>query len=255
MTTLADVVQPLSVCMATYNGAAYVRDQLESIVSQLEPDDEVVIVDDASRDGTVEVINSIGDPRIRVVQRQVNRGYVAAFEQAIEMATRDLVLLADQDDIWLAGRVALMRSALLDCAVVAGNLVTLGGPDRITGPWGQDSWRLRSSDSGRTWRNRLAILAGNRPYYGSAMGLNREALRIAIPFPNLPESHDLWIALCGIQLRSMRHLDQPVTARRFHGTNQTPARPRAPLVVLRARLRLLRLIGEARRRASSRATQ
>lgn len=238
--------------MATHNGSSYVLAQLASILEQLEPDDEVVVVDDASTDDTVNLITSVEDPRVRLEALPVNVGYVAAFERALTSARHDLFLLADQDDEWEPNRVQAMRVALAERAVVAGNLSTLNGPATIPGPYGQRSWRLRAGDSQRHRRNVLGILAGNRPYFGSAMGLTRQAAAIALPFPGIRESHDLWIAICGNELRSIRHLDQNVTARRYHDNNQTPERPRALPVVLRSRATLIRLIGEARRRVSDR---
>lgn len=232
----------LSVCMATYNGSQHITAQIHSILPQLREDDELIVVDDASSDNTADLVDTIDDPRIRLIRGSRNVGYVAAFERALKEATHDLFLLSDQDDVWTPGRVTLMRHALHSSAVVAGNLVTLDGPGSITGPYGQRSWRLRSRDSTRTWSNTFGILVGNRPYYGSAMGLRRDALELALPFPDLQESHDLWLALCGIHLHSIQHLDEPVTARRFHESNQTPQRPRAIPVVIKSRLRLFRQV-------------
>jgi len=231
----------ISVCMATYNGAAYVEEQLVSILEQLGPHDEVVVVDDASKDATADVVAGIGDPRVRLERASVNRGYVRAFEATLRLAKGRYVFLSDQDDVWLPGRVDAMRKALEENAVVATNLTTLGGDDAIVGPFGQPDWRLHAADSGRPCRNVLGILAGNRPYYGCAMAVRRDALDLALPFPAfLDESHDLWLALVGNLSRSMRHLEVRSIARRLHSENQTPNRPRGPLTVLRSRLMLLR---------------
>jgi len=231
----------VSVCMATYNGARYVAAQLTSILDQLGADDEVVVVDDASTDDTVERLRELGDPRIRVVEAPHNRGYVATFAQALGLASRDVVLLADQDDVWVAGRVDLMVGGLAQGEVVAANLGTLDGPAAIRGPYGQRDWRLRSDQSRQHVRNVLGILAGNRPYYGCAMGVRRSSLERVLPFPGfLTESHDLWIALYGNVARSIVHLDDRTVLRRFHGENVTPDRPRGLVQVARSRLLLLR---------------
>jgi glycosyltransferase involved in cell wall biosynthesis len=242
--------------MATYNGSKFVLAQISTILPQLLEGDELVVVDDASSDNTAELVEGLADPRIRLIRQSPNRGYVATFQRALTEAHNDLLLLADQDDEWLPGRVEVMRTALASAKVVAGNLITLDGPESVPGPYGQRSWRLDATDSRRRWRNTLAILAGNRPYFGSAMGLRRDALSVVLPFPEiLKESHDLWIALCGIHLGSMTHLAEDVTARRYHDSNQTPQRPRSLPVVLRSRLVLVSLIGEARRRVRKQALQ
>lgn len=255
MSQLANQAHALSVCIATHNGSRYLLDQLTSILQQLEQFDEVVVVDDASTDNTTQVIADLNDPRVRLIELTTNVGYVAAFERALNEARNDRLLLSDQDDLWLPGRVELMRAALDTNQVVAGNLTTLDGPASIPGPYRQTDWRLDPRDSTRRWRNTIAVLAGNRPYFGSAMGLHRDALRVILPFPGyLRESHDLWIALCGIRLGSIAHLDAAVTARRYHDSNQTPERPRALPALLRSRTLMLRLIGEARRRVRTLGT-
>lgn len=252
---MTERITRVSVCMATYRGQDFVVDQVESILSQLGPTDELVIVDDASPDRTIEVLKGLADrdPRIRLYTRPDNRGYVRTFEEAMRLTSGDVVLLSDQDDLWLPGRVERMVGALQTADVVATNLTTLGGPDAIRGPYGQADWKLSAADSVRPARNILGILAGNRPYYGCAMGVRRSALSNVLPIPAwMRESHDLWLALYGNVFGSMAHLEDRTVARRLHGENQTPERPRDPVTVVKSRFRLVRcLLVLARRRLSS----
>lgn len=242
----------VSVCMATYNGSKFVEEQLLSILEQLGAADEVVVVDDASTDDTVARVRAIDDPRVQLVEAPQNRGYVRTFEDALSRARGEVVLLSDQDDLWVAGRVETMVRALADVQVVATNLGTLGGPEAIRGPYGQPDWHLRAADSRRHARNVLGTLAGNRPYYGCAMGLRRDALSRVLPFPAfLDESHDLWIALYGNVAGSIRHVETRTVLRRFHEDNASPNRPRGPAAVVRSRLMLVRavlVLGGRRRR-------
>ena len=159
--------------MATYNGEKYIEEQLESIVAQLGPQDEIVIVDDASTDGTVATARSVDDPRVHIIESATNKGYVRTFEDALGRARGEFILLADQDDVWVEGRLTAMIAALENSAVVATNLRTLDGPDSIHGPYGQRDWHLRSRDSERRVANIVGMLAGTRPYYGCAMALRQ----------------------------------------------------------------------------------
>lgn len=243
----------VSVAMATYNGSAHVAEQLESILVQLRPDDEVVIFDDASTDDTLDVVRRIEDPRIRLITGSVNRGYVRAFEAALNASRGQLILLADQDDVWLPGRRDAMAAALRDHQVVASNLSTLGGSDSLRGPFGQADWKLRSRDDRRHLINIVATIGGLKPYYGCAMGLRREALATVLPFPeHLVESHDLWLAMYGNLTRSIVHLDRRTLARRIHGGQATPDRPRGPRAVLVSRARLVRALIDLVRRTRGR---
>ena len=113
----------VSVCMATFNGERHVRRQIETILSELSGTDELIIVDDCSTDRTVEVICSIEDPRISVHRNAYNQRQVKSFATAIALARNDVVFLADQDDVWIPGRVDLMCEALQTAraALVASN--------------------------------------------------------------------------------------------------------------------------------------
>ncbi|MGA1835536.1 glycosyltransferase [Herbiconiux sp. 11R-BC] len=240
-----------SVCMATYRGAEFVAEQIESIVAQLGPDDELVIVDDCSPDDTVAVIIQtvarLGESRVFLTRTDHNVGYVRAFEAAIRRSRGRFVFLSDQDDVWTPGRHEAMIAGLARALVVAGNHSILGRD-------GARLWYppLRSSTSQRPLLNLFAILIGYRPYFGCAMGFRREAIAGGIlPIPSyVTESHDVWIAITGNVRRSIRHLELDVVERRLHESNQTPLGIRSLGTILRARRMFLRLIAEAVRRAS-----
>ncbi|WP_460522266.1 glycosyltransferase [Humibacter antri] len=222
--------------MATYNGERYVTAQLNSILAELNEHDEVIVIDDASTDGTVRTVEAIADARVKLIARQENRGYVATFQEAISSSRGEYVLLADQDDVWVPGRVDAMLTGLGTHAVVASNMTILGSGER-------PRWWM-SAATARQWRrNVLRIVAGVSGYYGCGMGLRREFVRVILPFPHfLVESHDLWVALAGNIAHSISILEQPTLQRRLHGDNATPLRPRSLPRVLAARIMLLRSI-------------
>ena len=244
-----------SVCMATYKGGADVSEQIESIVAQLGPHDELVIVDDCSPDDTaaviVETVARLNESRVFLTRTDSNVGYVRAFEAAIRRSRGRYVFLSDQDDVWAPGRHEAMISGLSGSLVVAGNHSILGRD-------GARLWYppLRARQSGRHLVNLFAILIGYRPYFGCAMGFRREVIDGGIlPMPPyLHESHDVWIAITGNVRRSIRHLDQVVVERRLHGGNQTPLGIRGLGTILGARRMFVRLILEAGRRARTART-
>ena len=106
----------VSVCMATHNGGKFVREQICSILAQLSADDELVITDDCSTDDTIQIISDIGDSRIDLWRSPIHLGHVGAFTNSMQRAGGEIVLLADQDDIWLPHRVELFRAAFHDPA-------------------------------------------------------------------------------------------------------------------------------------------
>ena len=92
--------------MAVYNGSEFLKEQLTSILKQLKKSDEVVIVNDASRDHSGRIIEKMGDKRIRLFHNSVNLGLIKSFEKAISLADGDILFLSDQDDIWMKGKIA-----------------------------------------------------------------------------------------------------------------------------------------------------
>ena len=110
----------VSVVMATYNGAAYVAEQLRSILEQRCPPLEIVIGDDQSTDDTVQTIGEMASTSgipIDLVVNETRLGHADNFLRAAVRARGDLIALADQDDVWLPDKLALAVAALSDPAV------------------------------------------------------------------------------------------------------------------------------------------
>lgn len=99
----------ISIAMTTYNGEKYVERQLETILAQTLPADEIIICDDGSRDRTVEIIQTFiknnQTDHIRLVQNENNLGYVKNFYKAISLTKGDYIFLADQDDEWHPNKI------------------------------------------------------------------------------------------------------------------------------------------------------
>ncbi|MBP7449505.1 MAG: glycosyltransferase, partial [Flavobacteriales bacterium] len=104
----------LSVLMATHNGAAFVEEQLNSIVQGTHLPDELIIVDDASTDGTWDLLTEwrkrVPIDGVILVRNDVNLGPTASFIKALDRSTGDLVLFADQDDKWSPEKIETLAS-------------------------------------------------------------------------------------------------------------------------------------------------
>lgn len=101
----------LSVVLPTFNRAHLLRRALESVRSQIEANDEIIVVDDGSTDTTESVVCGSGDQRIRYV-RQAKAGAGAARNRGVREARGDLIAFQDSDDEWLPGKAALQRQFL-----------------------------------------------------------------------------------------------------------------------------------------------
>ena len=99
----------ISIAMATYNGARFVREQLDSFSAQTRLPDELVVTDDCSTDDTVRVVEEFARTApfaVTVHRNPKNLGYAPNFEKALAMCTGDIVFLSDQDDVWFPEKIA-----------------------------------------------------------------------------------------------------------------------------------------------------
>lgn len=227
--------------MAAYNGAQHVHEQLDSILDQLTERDEVIIVDDGSTDGTREWLTTIQDPRLKAHFNEVNLGYVRNFEKALRLATGDIIMLSDQDDVWLPGRVDALILALDDAEAVASNFSYFEGTPRK-----MEQFRLKNGTGHHRIRNLIRLWIGIIPYYGCAMAFRRSFIQASLPFPPfLYETHDQWLAMLANVRGTMTHLERETLSRRLHAHNTTPKTFRGLSTILKARCMLTKAFIEA----------
>lgn len=101
----------ISVALCTYNGERYIREQLESILNQTMPVDEIVVCDDGSTDDTLDIIKNYKDKTstdIRIYLNEENLGPARNFQKAINQCIGDIVFLSDQDDVWMPDKVSII---------------------------------------------------------------------------------------------------------------------------------------------------
>jgi len=102
----------VTVLMPTYNVASYVKEAIESVLQQTYRDFELLVVDDCSTDGTIEVVRSFEDPRMRIVQNEKNVGLAENLNRGLSRITTEYVARMDGDDIaepfWLECEVAIL---------------------------------------------------------------------------------------------------------------------------------------------------
>jgi len=103
--------------MATYNGAQYIQEQLQSLIDQWRQPDELVVCDDGSQDNTVSILESFAKSApfpVRIYRNEKNLGYTANFFKAARLCGGDWVALCDQDDVWLCNKLSAAESAIIE---------------------------------------------------------------------------------------------------------------------------------------------
>ena len=89
----------ISVCVPTFNSAKFIRETIESVLNQTYQDFELLIVDDYSKDETLDIVQSIKDARIRIFKNEKNLGMVRNFNRCLELAQGEFVTTLDGDDL------------------------------------------------------------------------------------------------------------------------------------------------------------
>ncbi len=206
----------ISVCMAAYNGERYIEAQLRSILIQLQPQDEVVILDDGSTDRTCERIRNINDKRVRLFQRDRNMGVVATYEEAIRSATGDILFLSDDDDVWVEGKVKTFLDVFNrhpEVQVVTSRVRVI---DENGAPSEGVTWDRNGKFVAGFWQNVI-----KNHYQGSAMAFRASLLRDVLPFPKRPPFlHDAWIGTRNaVRGGSTFFVDEPLLLYRRHSHN------------------------------------
>lgn len=200
----------VSVCVATYNGENFIKEQLDSILSQLSDDDEIIISDDGSKDKTLEIVRAFDDSRIKIFVNKGRHGVVPNFENALKQVSGDIIFLSDQDDVWADNKVEVMSAALDDVDLVIHNSLIMDGDGNISNV---DFYSIRNSKPGY-WKNLY-----KNAFVGSCMAFRKNVLRYALPIPRHLLWHDMWIGLMVEKKGRTKFIDDKLLYYRRHGNN------------------------------------
>ena len=175
----------ISVCIATYNGERYIRQQIESIVCQLNVDDEIIVSDDGSTDGTLDIVKGIGDKRIKIIEGPGRKSPILNFECALKASKGDFIFLSDQDDVWKPDKVEICMKWLKTYNCVVSDAEVTDNRLKPLYPSLYDIMQVRQGRIYNTiWKN---------GYTGCCMAFRRNVLEASLPFPKNIPMHDIWI--------------------------------------------------------------
>jgi glycosyltransferase involved in cell wall biosynthesis len=224
----------LSVCMATFNGSRFIREQLESILPQLGHDDELIVSDDSSTDETVAIVSSYNDPRIRILNNNKFSSPVRNFEHALRHARGSILVLSDQDDIWLPGRLELVHERL-DAEIDTVSLIMMDGAIVDDGGNCQNK---NIFSANRVGPGILKNIYDNT-YTGCCLAFSRPLLQLALPFPDKLPMHDMWLGLLAELFGQVEFVPVQTIKYRRHAANTSFIRSTVKTQIMR-RLFLVR---------------
>lgn len=214
----------VSIALATYNGARFLREQLASLVGQTVLPAELVVSDDGSTDETLAIVRDFAGSApfpVTVAEKNERLGFSDNFLFAAERCQHDLVAFCDQDDVWLPAKLETALRRMHDDGSVLTlhthiltdeNLKPYGHwmqdivGDRVHEPLALDPYRTGWGNSMLFRRELLALIA-------------RERRPRQPEEPHRPLSHDTWIYMLAAALGRVSHLASPLILYRQHGAN------------------------------------
>ena len=215
-----------SVALCTCNGAAYIQEQLDSILRQTVPVSEIIICDDNSRDGTVGIAEKIlarSGVEYRIFVNKPALGVANNFLKALKHTTGDYVFTCDQDDIWHEDKVKIFRDGVRQSgkALYFSDGVLVDGDVK---PLGSTLWEAYGVDRDLASGEALLQILIRRPIVtGAAMLVSRQLID---QINEIPERwlHDEWFAMAAAAKDDIA----PVYAKTFdyrqHGNNVVGAK-------------------------------
>ena len=220
----------VSVALCSYNGEAFIEQQLDSIARQDFRPIELVICDDGSADGTVAIVERFAqthaDSNVRLIRNPTRLGTTRNFQQAISLCSGEVIFLSDQDDVWMPGKICRLLQeidrgadlAFSNAQVVDQSLVSLGYQ-----LW--DSLWFSATEQARVRDGRaLEVFLKHVVAAGGTTAFRANLRELALPIPDMPVAHDAWLALMAAAVGRVHIVEEPLISYRLHDANQVGLR-------------------------------
>jgi glycosyltransferase involved in cell wall biosynthesis len=218
-------VTTVGVALATYNGAPFIEQQLTSILMQTRPPDRIVVTDDASSDDTVARVERALEGSavdVEILRNSERVGAVRNFERALRRVGTDVVVLADQDDVWRADKVSRLLQLLENDGSIAlafsnGRLIDSDGRPLPGSLWARTGFDRRQQ---RAWLHGdpFDVLLRRTVAPGASMVVRTSLLTAALPLPD-SAWHDDWLMLLAAAGGRVAYIDEPLIDYRLHASN------------------------------------
>jgi glycosyltransferase involved in cell wall biosynthesis len=223
--SIAGTPPRISVALCTYNGTRYLQEQLDSIAAQTRQPFELIVTDDRSTDGTLELLERFAQTSpfpVRIHQNPVQLRSTRNFDQAIRLCQGDYIALSDQDDRWAPEKLAVLGGQLdqdPSVGMVFSDAILIDSASQPTGSTLWHSLRFPPDTRARFARDPAAVLL-ERPVVTGATVLFRRSL--LDHFASIPPEwvHDGWITWMSVLWARVLFVEQPVTFYRVHASQQ-----------------------------------
>ena len=214
----------ISVAFIVYNGARYLRTQIDSILAQTHNVDEIIVFDDGSSDGTKEILEEYKNKYLKLFFLHYNKKNLGAtknIEKAIQACTGDIILLADQDDYWESNKVETIakwfeQNTNMNGVFTNGSLMNSNGElDNEYALWDAMSFPYKAIKNGENLK--LYINTVENSVTGATLAIRNNLPILKQPFPTIKNLvHDRWLAMNLAENNSLGILDEKLIRYRIH---------------------------------------
>ncbi len=214
----------ISIALCTYNGEKFLSEQLESFLNQTRLPDELVVGDDCSNDATIELINSFAKTSpfpVRVKINEKNLGSTKNFEHTILNCTGEIILLSDQDDVWLPNKIERFEALFAENEQVGMVFTNAEIVSEDLSPYDKKLWDFVFEIEERR-KNFLNVLIRRNVVTGATMGFRTHYAKMFSPIPtDIPNTiHDGWISLVIAANSDVMFVDECLIKYRQHANQQ-----------------------------------
>jgi glycosyltransferase involved in cell wall biosynthesis len=220
----------IDILLATYQGEAYVEEQIDSILKQTYPFIHIWIRDDGSSDQTPLLIQNLANQhpgRISILPSHLNLGIKQNFSTLMQYSQSPYIMFSDQDDYWTPHKVEASLALMIEEENKQGNQTPilihtdLIVADSHLGKLANSYWNYSHLNPHATTLNRLLT---QNMITGCTMLINRSLLNLSSPIPKETIMHDWWIALVASAFGSIKHIPFPTLFYRQHDSNDIGAK-------------------------------
>ena len=221
----------ISVCLATYNGEKFLKEQLNSIFTQNYENWQLLIHDDNSMDDTINIIKIYEKKypdKIKFIDDTICFNSASEnFSFLLEQSNADYIMFCDQDDVWLSEKIELTLNKMLEVEKSNPNIPILIHSDlKVVNEdltiLSDSYWSYQNINPNYDTLNRLLV---NNVITGCTVMINKKLADMALPIPKEAIMHDWWLGLVASAFGQIHHMDTPTILYRQHGKNDTGATP------------------------------
>lgn len=215
-----------SVCIATYNGKEYIQEQIRTIAEQLDENDEIIVSDDGSTDGTLDIVEKmkLQYPFIKIINGP-KQGFSCNFGNAVSKSTKDIICFSDQDDVWDSMKIKTLDNIFTeneDITTVLHSMATF-----------RDNVLKNTSEIKIIYRKGLIKNYIKSSYWGCCMAIKRDFVKKLLPFRPYCVGHDQLIGLFSEKYGNTKYVDKNLIFHRLHNSNTSKKRTIKEMIMFR----------------------